>query len=153
MSEKPMRPFVQIATICQAPLLEANTQSLSLIRITDRVPVQGVTDEMRPQPLQQFALVVILKSGEMKGKYHLKIIPETPSGKRLQPFVNTVLFEGDERGVAIVMPVPLVAEEEGLYWFDVLIEDDLLTRIPLRVMYQKIQAIPPGMMFPGQPTG
>jgi hypothetical protein len=151
MPEQPMRPFVQIATICGAPLQEANG-SLSLIRILDRIPVMGTTEDMRPQPLNNFALVVILKSGAMKGKYHLKIVPETPSGKRLDGPVMTVLFEGDERGVAAVMPVPLVADEEGLYWFDVFIEQELLTRIPLRVMYQKIQPIP-GMNFQAPPAG
>jgi hypothetical protein len=151
MSEHPMRPFVQIAAICAAPLQEANG-TLSLVRILDRIPVQGFTDDMVPQPLQQFALVVVLKSGAMKGKFHMKIVPETPSGKRLDGPTMSVLFEGDERGVAAVMPVPLVAEEEGLYWFDVFIEQEVLTRIPLRIMYQKIQPIP-GMSFPGPPAG
>ncbi len=148
MAEKSMRPFVQVAAVCAMPLQERNG-TLSLIKIMDRIPVQGIADEMQRQPLQNFALVVILKSGDMKGKFNLKIIPETPSGKRLQPTVLSVLFEGEERGVAAVMPVPLVAEEEGLYWFDVLIEEDLLTRIPLRIMYQKIQPIQyPGFQSP-----
>jgi hypothetical protein len=146
-----MRPFVQIAAICGAPLQETNG-SLSLIRITDRVSLVGITDEMKPQPLQQFALVVILKSGAVKGKYHMKILPESPSGKRLGEVKMSVLFEGDERGVQTIMPLPLVADEEGLYWFDVLIEEELLTRIPLRVMYQKIQPIP-AMGFPTPPPG
>lgn len=150
MAEQAMRPWVQIATVCAAPLQEANG-TLSLIRIMDRVPVVGTTEEMKPQPLNQFALVVILKSGAMKGKYHLRIVPETPSGKRLNGPTMTILFEGDERGVAAVMPIPIVAEEEGLYWFDVFIEQDLLTRIPLRVMYQKIQPVP-GMNFPVPPS-
>ena len=32
----------------------------------------------------------------------------------------------------------LVAEQEGLYWFDVLLDDTLLTRIPFRVIYQRM---------------
>lgn len=151
MSDQPLGPFVQIATVCAAPLQEANG-SLSLIRIMDRIPLQGFTDEMKPQPLQQLFLVIILKSGGTKGKYHMKVVPETPSGKRLEGPVMSILFEGEERGVAAVIPVPLVAEEEGLYWFDVLIEQQLLTRVPLRVMYQKIQPIP-GMGFPQPPAG
>ncbi len=146
-----MRPFVQVAAICAAPLQEANG-TLSLIRIVDRIPLQGFTDEMVPQPLQQFAIVVILKSGAMRGKYHMKIVPETPRGERLEGPVMGVLFEGDERGVLAMLPVPLIAKEEGLYWFDIFIEQDLLTRIPLRVMYQKIQPIP-GMGFPAPPSG
>jgi hypothetical protein len=137
-SRTSLRPFVQVAAICQSPLQEA-TGHLSLIRLMDRVPIAGITDEMQPQPLNQLAIVVVLKSGEMKGKYNIKIVPVTPSGKRLAGPQLTALFEGEERGVAIVLPVALVAEEEGLYWFDVMLEQELLTRIPLRVMYQKMQ--------------
>ena len=138
MSEHSMRPFVQVAAICQAPMQETNGL-FSLIRIMDRVPIGGITDEMQPQPLNQLSLVVILKAGEMKGKYTLSIIPQTPSGQRLPPLQMPVLFEGDERGVVLCTPLGLVATEEGLYWFDVSIEKEVLTRIPLRVMYQKVQ--------------
>lgn len=138
MPEHPMRPFVQVAAICQAPVQETSGL-LSIFRIMDRIPVHGTTDEMVPQPLNSLFIVVILKSGEMSGKYPLKIVPETPSGQRLLPLEASALFERDERGVVFIHPVPLVATEEGLYWFDVMLGPDLLTRIPLRVMYQKIQ--------------
>ena len=151
MTEHPMRPFVQLAVICQTAMQEV-TGFLSIIRILDRLPLQGFTDQMQPQPLNQLTLAVILKSGEMYGKYTLKIVPETPSGKRLQPAEMPVLFERGERGVGVVMPLNFMAEEEGLYWFDVAIEQDILTRIPLRVMYQKMQPMP-GIPLQGPQTG
>ena len=149
MSEHSMRPFVQVAAICQAPIQETNGL-FSVFRIMDRLPVQGFSDEMQPQPLHMLSLVIILKSGEMSGKFTLKIVPETPSGKRLAPVNITALFERDERGVIFQGPLGLVVTEEGLYWFDVMLEQDVLTRIPLRVMYQKIQSIP-GTPIPPQP--
>jgi hypothetical protein len=149
MAQEAPRPYVQVAAIVQSPIQE-NSGFLSLIRLIDRLPVAGITEEMQPQPLNQLAMVVVLKSGAMKGKYNIKIVPETPSGKRLPPIQLSVLFEGEERGVAAIFPVGIVAEEEGLYWFDVMLEQDLLTRIPLRVMYQKMQ---PGIPFQPQPAG
>ena len=143
MAQESFRPYVQVAAICQTALQEP-TGYLSIIRLIDRVPVAGVTEEMRPQPLNNLALVIVLKSGSMKGQYKLNIIPVTPSGKRLAGPQSSVLFEGEERGVAAVIPCGLVAEEEGLYWFDVMLEQDVLTRIPLRLMYQKMQ---PGIPF------
>jgi len=131
------RPFVQVAAICQTALQEA-AGYLSLVRLMDRVAFAGITEEMQPQPLNQLAIVVLLKSGDLKGKYNMSIIPVTPSGKRLPGPQLSVLFEGEERGVAAILPVAIVADEEGLYWFDVILEQDLLTRIPLRVMYQRI---------------
>ena len=67
------------------------------------------------------------------------MVPVTPSGKQLPPIVETnALFEGDERGTITAGPLPLIATEEGLYWFDVYVEEDLLTRIPLRLIYQRL---------------
>jgi hypothetical protein len=144
--EEVMRPFVQIAAICQMPIQDTNG-FLSLMRIVDRLPVRGTTENMQPYPLFQLHMVVVLKSGPMRGKYKWKIVAETPSMKRIPGPEMSALFDGDERGVAMLSPVFLVAEEEGLYWFDVILGEELLTRIPLRVMYEQVQA-PQGMPFP-----
>ncbi len=143
MAQESFRPYVQVAAICQTALQEPNGY-LSLIRLIDRLPIAGFQDEMQPQPLNNLVLAVVLKSGSMKGQYKLRIIPVTPSGKRLAGPEMGVLFEGEERGVAAIMPLGIVAEEQGLYWFDVMLEQDLLTRVPLRLMYQKMQ---PGTPF------
>ncbi len=143
-----MRPYVQLAAISQAALLEANG-FLSVIRVIDRLPLQGFTPQMQPQPLHNFFLVIVLKSGAMRMKCQMKIMVETPSGKSEQFLETSALFEGDERGVQIVTPLAYVAQEEGLYWFSVVLEpNDVLTQIPLRLMYQKIQPMPG---FPFQP--
>jgi hypothetical protein len=134
-------PFVNVACICQTPLQEA-AGNISLIRIMDRVGIVGTTPQMQPQPLQNLALVVILRSGSLGENHVVKIKPLTPTGTELPAMEMTVLFEGNDRGPAIILPVSLVATEEGLYWFDVYLEEQLLTRIPLRVIYQRVQAFP-----------
>jgi hypothetical protein len=134
-------PFVQIACICQTVLQEANGAP-SLIRIQDRIGVAGPADAMQPQPFHHLALVVVLKSGTLREMHKLTIQPISPTGQKLQKVESQVLFEGDDRGVILAMPVPLVATEPGLYWFDVLVEESVATRIPLRVIYQKIPTPP-----------
>ena len=74
----------------------------------------------------------------MRQKALLKIQPTAPSGKELPPLEFSVLFEGDERGLNLVFPVQMLLEEEGLYWFDVTVDDQPLTRIPLRLLYQRV---------------
>lgn len=49
-----------------------------------------------------------------------------------------VFFEGQDRGVNVVLNINFAAEEEGIYWFDVLLHEQLVTRIPLRILYQRI---------------
>ena len=146
------RPWVQVAAFCQSALTE-NTGSLSIIRVVDRFGVPGVTPEMPPTNIQ-LTMVVVLKSDQMVGNYRLSIRTHSPSGQVTQGPEFPALFEGNDRGVQLVLPTGILANEQGLYWFDVLIEDEIVTRIPLRVMYQRIQ-LPPGVGFagPGTPPG
>ena len=137
-------PYVQVAAICAMPLIEQQGY-LSVIRIQDRIQVAGVTDQMPPQPLSSLNLVLALKSGEIRGKYSILVSVTTPSGKTLPGPEIPMLFEGEERGVITALPLGVVADEEGLYWFEITLEGTMLSRIPLRVMYQKVG------MFPGMP--
>jgi hypothetical protein len=139
-------PFVALACICQTTLQEASGH-LSLIRVTDRVGVLGTAPQMQPHPLQNLTLVVGLKSGTLRETHRIKIQPITPTGSRLPAVETSVLFEGDDRGPGIILPLSIVLTEEGLYWFEISLEEQVLTRIPLRVIYQRAQ----GMPFPNQP--
>ena len=140
-------PYVQIAAFCQTALQE-NNGALSLIRLVDRHPVVGPTKEMQPTTVN-LTLVVVLKSGNMTGSATLTIKPTKPDGTPLPSMNAPVLFEGMERGVGLVTQMGLLVNEGGLYWFDVLIEQVLLTRIPLRILYQQSQQITIG---PAQAT-
>ncbi len=141
------RPWVQVAAICQNAIIEANTGSLSVIKITDVVGLAGMTPQMQPQPIQ-LTMVIILKSDEMKGQFHLSIRVTSPVGQVTTGQEVLFVFEGGPRGVQTVLPIGMIATEPGLYWFDVILEPDIvLTRVPLTVLYQRIQ--PP--FAPGQP--
>jgi hypothetical protein len=141
------RPWVQIAAFCQTALQEA-TGALSIIRVLDRLGLAGMTPEMQPQPLQ-LTMVLVLKSDQMNGQYRANIRCTSPLGNVTTGPDMPFLFEGEDRGVQLVLPAGVLATEPGLYWFDVLIENEIITRVPLRVLYQRIQ-MPPGM---GQPGG
>ncbi len=140
------RPWVQVAAICHTGLIE-NTGQLSVIRITDRVAVAGTTPEMQPQPLQ-LTMIVLLKSGDMHGQYNVRIRCNSPQGKETMGPGIMFFFEGGDRGVQTILPLAMVATEQGTYWFDVMLEEEVLTRVPLTVLYQRIQ-LPPGMVLPG----
>lgn len=145
------RPYVQVAAFCQTVLTE-NTGAISILRITDRIGVAGPTPEMTPTPIQ-ITLIVILKAGFVRGQFKVSVQPSSPSGQQMTPLEVPALFEGEERGVQLLMPMAFVVQEQGLYWFEVAVEGDVLTRIPLRVMYQQIAMPPGGFAFPGTSPG
>jgi hypothetical protein len=139
--EEQIRPWVQVAAFVNVAMQEGPPGGwVSLIRISDRIFVTGTTDEMPPSTVQT-TMVVMLKAGNMRGSAAVKIRPMTPSKKELPGIEVPVLFEGEERGVNITVPVVMVVKEQGLYWFDVFVEGQLFTRIPLRVIYQKAAGI------------
>jgi len=131
-------PYLAMAVFCDR-VLQENNGVLSLIRVVDRINVSGgggAPEEMPAIPLQLTA-VLSFKSGFAKGKYTITLQPVTPSGKVLSPSKMQALFEGDDRGVNLIVNIALSVSEEGLYWFDLLVEEQLVTRMPLRILYQR----------------
>lgn len=56
----------------------------------------------------------------------------------MQAIQFPILLEGEDRGVNQILNLSFGVDEEGLYWFDVLVDGALMTRIPMRVLYQPL---------------
>ena len=82
-------------------------------------------------------LVLTLKSGSARGRCQIKITPELPSGIRLDPVILTAHMEGAERGTNIIANMPFTFNLEGLYWFIIHLNDEVLTKMPFRVKYSR----------------
>jgi hypothetical protein len=139
-------PYVQMACFCERVLQEKDGV-ISIIRVIDRliVTASGMDspEEMVGGQIN-FPVVIVLKAGFARGSHTLKLIPISPSGSKMGETNMAVLFEGDDRGVTVILQVTLPAQEEGLYWFDVILSDQLLTRIPFRLVYQRLTGWLPG---------
>ena len=150
-------PYLIAALFCERVLQEQDGV-LSAIRIIDQTvhtvagPGADVPGEMPPMLVAVTALIM-LKPGDARGRYTIRIRPEKPSGEQMPPLEAPVRFEGGEgdRGANLIVPIQMQVEDEGLYWFDVLWVDErapkdqqetLLSRIPLRVVYQPLR-LPP----------
>jgi hypothetical protein len=148
-TSKSSGPYLTAACLCER-VLEEKDGVLSAIRIVDRIMLQGVAPpgvEMPPMPPVPIMLValVTLKNGSARGSRRLSLQPIAPSGFKLPgPSVPLLLEGDDDRGVNVRLVIQFQAQEEGLYWFDVLLDDELLTRMPLRVVYQVVTTnVPP----------
>ena len=131
------RAHLAMAVFCEKVLRETDNV-LSVVRVIDRFNVAGATPEMQPS-LLQFTILISFKSGFLRGKQPLTIRPKDPDGNEMASMTFPMLFEGDEdRGNALMTPTQFVVNKEGLYWFDVYLNDELVTRMPLRVAYQQL---------------
>lgn len=130
-------PYVQFAGFCDRVLTEGDG-TLSLIRVIDQVTLVAQPDAPDELPPGQITttMVIMLKSGDALGRHNLHIRMQLPSGLYGPEQKLDVLFEGDHRGINVVVNMQLEAIE-GLYWFEVYIDNRRLTRMPLRVTYQR----------------
>lgn len=143
-------PFLSVASFVDMPI-EDKTGTLSLIRMIDRSVLQsygeGLPEEMPKRPTT-LTLVVGLKSGAARGRHTLSVKPEAPSGLKLTPMDLPVHFEGEDRGQNFILHVNLTVEEEGLYWFDIYVGAERLTRVPLRFLYERFETRSGGLQAP-----
>ena len=138
MSEQELAggPYLCAALFCEKILKEADGV-LSAVRIVDRWIVRGNAPEMEKVNLR-FNVLISFKAGDYRGRVEISLQATTPLGKQLPKFTLPVNFEGDnDRGVGIGLPTQFEANEEGVYWFDVRLAEQLITRMPLRVSYQR----------------
>jgi len=136
-------PFVNAAFFCEK-VIEDKEGVISAIRIVDRltntVVGPGALPEMPPM-LMQLTLVVTLRSGSARGRSEVRITVERPSGFRADlASALSVFLEGEDRGANLILNLGLTFTEEGLYWFDVYVDEALATRVPLRTIYARQQA-------------
>jgi len=144
-------PYLSGAFLCEKALHEADGVN-SFIRMVDRWTVTGPTEGM-PATAIQATLVVVFKSGIHRGAGEIVITPRTPSDIRLPPMNVPVHFEGDEdRGVTLILPMAFPVQEAGLYWFNVSLDGQSFSEIPLRVIYHRVApTVLPPTSNPGLP--
>ena len=138
-------PYIQMAGLCEN-VIEDKTGALSLIRIVDTIThTEARPDAPAEMPAVTYPMkmVIMLKSGRARGRHELKIIPEMPSGEFKSSITRSIHMEGEERGFNNVINMFFTFTMEGLYWFNVYLDDSLLTRIPLRMKYSRIVTSPP----------
>jgi len=159
-SEQLGGPYVQVAALCET-VIESKDGVLSLIRVIDRY-IHTVAGPAPPERLEAFSvspvLVIMLKAGFMRGSYQVRIRAKTPSQQSLPDVSVPMLFEADHRGANVVLRMQLQIDEEGIYWFEILGGETLLTKVPLQIVYQRLAlagpAAPPGAgPGPGTPPG
>ncbi len=133
-------PYVQAAALCEQ-VIEDKSGVLSFIRIIDTITHTEARPDApidMPPVTYPMKMVIMLKSGRARGRHEVKIIPELPSGEIKNPLTHSIQLEGEERGTNNIINMLFTFTMEGLYWFNIHLDDSLLTRIPIRIKYNRI---------------
>jgi hypothetical protein len=132
------KPYVAVACFCDT-ILEDKDGTLSAIRIVDTYWVPRVpTEEVSPEAVPAIPVtgLIALKSGEATGSHTIRLVLENPLGVRTQispPDGWPVVLKGGHAGLNMRLKFPLGVKNFGQCWFDVLFDDELLTKMPLRL--------------------
>ena len=146
-------PWLATAVFCEKVLIEKDGVP-SIIRVVDRIMMTAsgaAPPEKMPLTTLNVTAFIALKSGFAKGNMEIKLIGHKPSQQVFATTTLPVFLEGDEHGANAVLEVAMQVNEDGLYWFDVLIGERLVTRMPLRVVYQRLMSGPGTGLAQGPP--
>jgi len=137
--EQPLEPSLRISVLCEK-VLEEKDGSLSLIRLIDRLVITAEgTDVPKKLPTGQIALTALMSWINGLGNYEARIRIDFPDGNSFDsptlPFYLDSLDKVHNQIVRLVIPVKC----QGVYWFNFMLGDEIKSKIPLRVIYQRKQ--------------
>jgi hypothetical protein len=133
----PTGPHLAAALICERVIQEQDG-AVTAVRIIDRVTFITLPDhERRPQPIW---FLISFKAGSARGSGTVRVEVERPSTERVTVLEAGVFFEGEDRGVNVIVNANFEPAESGLYWYDVYYNTERVTRIPLRAIFQTLPA-------------
>lgn len=130
-------PYVTAALLCEKVLLEKD-ESVSVIRIADKLQYRVEIPKNLPRelmkdvrPMVNVQGLVSVKSGDVTGDHKITVVCQRPDGDRKTVFEQIFSLQGQDHGQNIILNMGIGVKDDGIYWFDVLFDNELLTRTPL----------------------
>jgi hypothetical protein len=144
-------PYLASALFCDN-VIQGADHSLSAIRIIDQITITLPADAPKDMPSEEKRLpvsvwaLIVLKTGLAKKlNRKVRLVMHSPSGKSQTVGEHDVNLSSEPQGGAnIRINVNIAIKEGGLFWLDVLLDDAVVTRMPLAISVQRQQ--------PKQPT-
>lgn len=137
-------PFLAAAVLSETLLLEADGLN-SIIRILDKAVFSLPADLPEGEVLPfQTHLFISFRAGNYEGEANIGVRPISAGGAAGRTSVTPVLFQGQSvgphSGTNLRVTLNLGLRHPGLYWFDILLNDDLVTRVPLQVVFESLES-------------
>jgi hypothetical protein len=134
---KALAPSLRITALCER-VLEEKDGALSLIRLVDRLVITAEgTDLPKELPPGLVPLTALMSWINGLGSYEAKVKVSMPNGSSIEsatlPFYLDSLDKVQNHIVRMTLPV----KREGIYWFEFLLGDEVKSRVPLRVIYER----------------
>ena len=137
---KNAKPWVQVAAVCEKVLTEKDNV-LSAIRLVDTLfttsdPPTNLPDNVKAGAA--ISILVSLKSGDVTGQHEVQVRVLKPTGEAKDLGKWPVILNGGEHGANLIINLMFETTDYGLWWFEVVWEGEILTRIPLKLARQPV---------------
>lgn len=137
-------PYLASAVFCDN-IVEGSDRTLSVIRIIDhvtiRIPKDAPSDVPSEGQLLPFSTWSLLsfKTGSSKSAHSLRLVMNSPTGKKETLWENKrVEFRPEPHGgFNLRLNVGMLVNKAGLFWMDVILDGQTVTRMPLQVSVER----------------
>lgn len=128
--------IVEFAVLCESALLEANG-TLSVIRIINRMypPYPDM-----PYVSRRIDLALLLIQGRTDPDLQtIRLDLLSPDGVRQEGARNEFAFPDGQRTMPQVFVVDFTGDQNGVYWFEIWLNNRLRKRLPLQVLIPAVE--------------
>jgi hypothetical protein len=143
LPKKPRRkaggPYLAAAIFCES-VMEGADQALTAIRIVDQITLTIPKDAPPDIPSEQKRLpasicaLVTFRRGDAKRKHVVRLVMNSPSGKRETVSDHRITLSDKAHGGAnLRINMTFGISKGGLFWVDVILDGKLVTRMPLQI--------------------
>lgn len=144
MTDQSPGPFVALAVLCQRYDRQPDG-TVDITGIVDGIGLRAESpDQLQLEPaIVPLTVLVALRAGGVRGMRTIEVRGVFPSGGMGPAVKQRVTFSDDRPGITLRVPLELSVQEAGTYWFDVISESALITRISFEAHVE----------FDGRPAG
>jgi hypothetical protein len=123
-------PWLTAALICESV---GQYENGSVADILGKIDGLEFLESEADTAFREVFIIVTFTGGETRGTQTVEIVAHPPGRPAQRLHAEEVFFDGPGAGHDIQIKIPIVAAIEGMYWFDVLLDGRLVTRVPFRV--------------------
>jgi hypothetical protein len=132
-------PYLLMAVLCERAQQD-QYGSFSVMNVLEQL-VAGTDSPEAPEKMPTFrfqgSLAIQFASGKAAGNHTLSVIPVEPTGARLDAVSQVIQLKGEDHRATFVSNVSMDITDEGVYWFEVSLDRRVVTRIPLKIRYER----------------
>jgi len=127
---------VCIAMLVCEQVIIAKDNTASAIRIVDTITLPSAAERKQGEGLEfGLHLLIIVKKGDSQGQFDLLLVCTDPNGNKVPVGLAAAqdIQGGPETGTTSISPLRLPWGGEGLYWIELLANNSLIARTPVKV--------------------